>query len=133
MADQGADIAAAALAESVHVLGDRLPGEVDALAHHAHRNRLGLGEEFEVPVMVAGTRRGDHLAALADQDRCVAVLDRGTAIRIPQRLRIEVRMVVDEAWGDDAPAGFDGPPGGGAIVSADADNSSLMHRHVGLE
>ena len=104
MADQRADIAAAALAERVHVFGDQLPGEVDALAHHAHRDGLGLGEEFEVPVMVAGPRRRDDLAALTDQDRGVAVLHRGTAIRIPQRLRIEVRVVIDESRGDDPPA-----------------------------
>ncbi len=83
--------------------------------------------------MVAGPRRGDHLTALTDQDRCVTVLHRGTAIWVPQRLRIEVRMMIDEARGDDPPGGIDGPLGGGAVVSPDADNSSLMHRHVGLE
>ena len=111
MTDQRAHIAAAPLAERVHVLGDRLPGEVDALAHHAHRDGLGFREELEIPVMVAGPRRRDHLAALADQDRGVAVLHRGTAIRIPQRLRIEMRVVIDESRSDDPPVGVDGALG----------------------
>ncbi len=42
-------------------------------------------------------------------------------------------MMIDEAWRDDPPAGIDGPLGRRAIISANADNSSLMHRHIGLE
>ena len=82
--------------------------------------------------MVAGPRRRDDLAALTDQDRGVAVLHRGTAIRIPQRLRIEVRVVIDEARRDDPSASVDGALGA-AVVFADPHNFSLMHRHVRLE
>ena len=83
MTDQRANVAAATLAECVHVVGDRLPREVDALAHHAHRDGFGFREELEIPVMIAWTRRRDNLAALPDQDRGMTVLNRGTTIRIP--------------------------------------------------
>ena len=132
MADQSADIAAAALAERIHVFGDQLPGEVDPFPHHAHRDGLRLGEELEIPVVVAGPRRCDHLTALADKDRGVAVLDRGAAIRIPKRLRIEMRMVIDESRSNDPPVSIDGAPGCG-VVFADPHNLSLVHRHVCAE
>src|SRR4029077_1460105 len=80
-------------------------------------------------VVVVGTRRGDDLAALADKDRGVAVLNRGAAIRIPKRLRIKMRVVIDESWSNDPPVSIDGAPGGG-VVFADPHNSSLVHRHV---
>ena len=129
MTNQGADIAAAALAKCIHVFGDQFPGEVDPLAHDAERDRLGFGEKFEIPVMVVRARRGDDLTALTDQDRRVAVLHRGTAIRVPQRLRIKMGVVIDKAWGDDPAVSVDRAPGG-AIVFADPYNLSFMHRHV---
>ena len=132
MTDQGAHIAAATLAECIHVIGDQLPREVDALTHHAHRDGLGFREELEIPVMVARTRRRDDLAALADKDRGVAVLDRGTAIRIPQGLRIEVCMVIDETRGDHPACGVYGTLRA-AVVFPYADNLSLVYRHVRLE
>ena len=90
MTDQGADIDAALLAERVQVVPDRLPGHVDARLQHRERDLLGIGKEFEVPLAVAGAHRRDHLAALADDDRRVAVLQPGAAIGVPDGLRIEI-------------------------------------------
>ena len=133
MADQRADIDAALFAERIEIIADRLPGHIDPGLQHRQRDLLGVGEKFEIPLAVAGTHRRDHLAALADDDRGVAVMHPGAAIGVPYRLRVEMGVVVDKARRDDAPRGIDRPLGGGAVRLADADDLAVLHGHIGLE
>jgi hypothetical protein len=48
-------------------------------------------------------------------------------------LRIEMRVVINEAGGDHAPGGVDDALGGGAISLPDADNLAVLYRDIGLE
>ena len=74
MADQRADIDAALFAERIEIIADQLPGHIDAGFQHRQRDLLGVGEKFEIPLAVARPHRRDDLAALADDDRRVAVM-----------------------------------------------------------
>jgi hypothetical protein len=107
MTDQGADIDAAPLGQRIQVIGDRFPRDIDARLQHAERDLFGVRKEFEIPFAVAWARRRDDLAALADNDRRMAVVHRGATVRIPNRLRIEMGMMVDEPGSDDPPFGVD--------------------------
>src|SRR5215208_2087403 len=133
MADQRADIDAALFAERIEIVADRLPGHIDPGLQHRQGDLLGVGEKFEIPLAVAGTYRRDHLAALADNNRGVAVMYPGAAIGVPHCLRIEMGMMVDETRRDDAPRSSDRPLGGGAVRLADADDLAVLHGDVGLE
>src|SRR5262252_6424105 len=72
--EQRADIDAALFAARVQIVADRFPGHVDAGLEHRQRDLFRIGEEFEVPLAVARPHRGDDLAALADDDRGMAVM-----------------------------------------------------------
>src|SRR5262249_30233392 len=133
MADQAADIDAAFLGQRVQVISDRLPGYVDTRLQDGKRNLLGVRKEFEIPLAVSGPRGGDDLAALADDDRRMSVLHRRATIGIPDRLRIEMSVMIDEPRSDDAPLGVDDALGRSAFVLSDADDFPLMHAAMGLE
>ena len=133
MADQRADVDAAALAERIEIVADRFPGHIDPGLQHRQRDLLGVGEEFEIPLAVAGPHRRDDLAALADDDRRVAVMHPRAAIGVPHRLRVEMGVMVDKARRDDAPRRIDRPLGGGAVRLADPDDLAVLHGHIGLE
>ena len=130
MADQGADIDAALLAERIEIVADQFPGHVDPGLQHRQRDLFCVGEEFEIPLAVAGPNRGNDLAALADDDRGVAVVHPRAAIRVPHGLRVEMGVMVDKAGGDDPPFGVDRALGGGAGVFADPDDLAALHRHI---
>src|SRR5439155_10813636 len=85
---------------------------------------------FEIPLAIAGPDRGDDLAALADDDRGVAVVHPRAAIRVPDRLRIEMGMMVDKPGRHDAPLGVDRPLGGSAGIFADPDDLAVLYRHI---
>ena len=131
MADERADIDAAPFGERIEVIGDRFPSDIDARPQHPERDLLGVGKEFEIPRAVAGPRRGEDLAALADDHRRMPVLHRGAAIGVPDRLWVEMGMVVDEAGGDDPALGVDPALGGGPGIAADADDLAVGYRHIG--
>ncbi len=133
MADQGSDIDPALFAERVQVVADRLPGHVDAGLQHRQWDLLGIGEEFEVPLAVAGPHRCDDLAALADDDRRVAVVQPRAAIGVPHGLRVEMGVVVDKARRDHPPRRVDGALGRGAVGAADTDDAAVLHRNIGME
>ena len=82
--------------------------------------------------MVSRPRRGEHLPALAHDHAGVAVLYGVTAQRIPERLGIIVRVMVNEPRGDCPTLGID-DASGGFIELAHPNNLPLVHRHVRLE
>ena len=130
MADQRADVDAALLAERIQIVADRFPGHVDPGLQHRQRDLFRVGEEFEIPLAVAGPNRGDDLAALADDDRGVAVVHPRAAIRVPHRLRVEMGVMIDKAGRDDPPFGVDRALGGSPGIFADPDDLAVLHRHV---
>src|SRR5205823_11995013 len=119
------------VAEGIHILADRSPGHVDPGLQHRSRDLYRVGEKFEIPPAVARPYRGDDLAALADDDGGVAVVHPRAAIAVPHRLRIEMGMMIDETWGDDASRGVDRAFGGSAGIFADPDNLPVLHRNIG--
>src|SRR5262249_40551021 len=89
-------------------------------------------EKVQVPVMVARSRRGEHLSALAHDHAGVAVLHGVTAQGIPQRLGIIVGVMVDEPRGDDATLGIDDARSG-FIELANPYDLPIVYRHIGGE
>src|SRR5258708_39258987 len=51
----------------------------------------------------------------------------------PPRVRVEVRVMVEDPGGDDAPRRIDRPLGGGAVRFADSNDLSVLHGDVGIE
>src|SRR5437763_225971 len=133
MADQRADIDAAALAERGQVIADRLPAHIDPGLQHRQGDLFGVREEFEIPLAVARPHRRDDLAALADDDRGMTVMHPRAAIGVPHRLRVEMGVMVDKTRRDDPPGGIDRALGGRAVVFADPDDPAVLDRDIGLK
>ncbi len=106
VADQVADIDAEPLVETVHVLRDRLPVEIDG-AEHLHRDRFDIGEELGEPLLGALPHRRQRQRAVAEDDRGGAMLGREGAQRVPGDLRVVMAVVVDKPGGDGAARGVD--------------------------
>src|SRR5579875_3499863 len=132
MADQGSDIDPAPPAESLHVFGNRFPIEFHPASQDPERDLLGVREEFEIPFLIARPHRRDDLAALADDHGGMTVQQRGAAIRIPQRLWIEMGVMIDKARRDDAPVGVDNLVGDPAEL-ADRDDFALLDRNIRIK
>src|SRR6202022_931924 len=71
------------------------------------------------------------LPAAAGDDGGVAVVPPRATIGVPDRLRIEMGMMIDEARRHDAPLGIDRPLGGSTGIFADPDNLAVLHRNIG--
>ncbi len=118
--------------QRVEVLGEGLPVPTQPGLEGGLRDVLdSLHEEHEI-VAVLLLAGGEADTAVADDDRGDAVQVRRRAERVPGDLRVEVRVDVDEARGDDLAAGVD-DLGGGAVVLAHGGNSVPGDGDVGLE
>src|SRR5262249_5715289 len=102
---------------------------VDPLMYCAQRDGLRRREKFQVPVMVSRPRRSEHLSALAHDHTGVAVLHGVTAQWVPERLRIIMRVMVNEPRGDGPPLRIDDARGG-FIELATPYNLSIVYRHI---
>src|SRR5215471_6653858 len=129
MPDQRPDINAALLAKCIQIVAYRFPGHVDPGPQDRQRDLFGVGEEFEVPLAVARPHRSDNLTALTDDDGSMAVVNPRAAIGVPDRLRVEMGVVIDEPRGDDAPFRIYRPFAGCAVMFSDPDYFPPLHRH----
>ena len=87
--------------DGVEILGERRPAPVDTGRHRGTRDVLGPLEvaDDQMPLLERG--RGEREAAVAHDDGGHPVPARGRAERIPEHLRVHVRVAVDEAGRDD--------------------------------
>ena len=115
--------------------------EVAAVAppaeRHAGEDALGRDlfdglERAREPLLVAGLHRREGHAAVAHHHRGDAVPAAGARERIPEELRVEVRVRVDEAGRHQAAGGVDRPPAA-LRHRPDRDDAVAFDRDVGGE
>ncbi len=94
-------------------IGDPVPGK--PASHRLVGDRLDPGHGEHRPIPHLRTHRGEPEPAVSDHHRRDAVPAGQRQVRIPEELRVVVRVQVDEAGRDDHPAGVEHPVGvGGA-------------------
>ena len=132
VADERPHVDAPAASDGVQVLRNGLPSKVDPGPLRLQRDSFHFVEHFQVPLAVSGTDRSDDRAALADDDRSVAVEGGRVHDGVPHALGIEVGMVIDKARGDDPAVGVD-YAGGGLVEPSHPHDLAAAHRDVGPE
>src|SRR3989441_8512691 len=116
--------------EAVEELGEGGPAPLDARLHGGGRDVLGALEIADDEVLVLLGAGGEREAAVTHHDRGDAVpAGRGTE-RIPEDLRVHVRVAVHEARCDHLALGVD--HFAGALPDpADRDDAAVPHADVG--
>ena len=84
-------------AQRVEVLGEGLEAPVDTRLQRRHLHAFDELERLHDELAIFGTRRRDAEAAVALHDGGDAVPRRRRQVAVPEHLRIEVRVDVDEA------------------------------------
>ena len=107
VADEEAGVHREHAVEAVEVLSRRRPVPRHALRERLERHALDAGEHLHQVVAGARPERRDREAAVPADHRRHAVQRRRRERRVPERLRVVVRVDVDEAGRDHAPAGVD--------------------------
>ena len=100
MADEGSDVNAQPLIQSIKILGNRFPGPVDSGLDRFQRNRLHVGQDSGKHLAIFPMRGGHRQRTVAHDDGGNAVVARIGAERIPGDLGIVVSVVVDDAGSD---------------------------------
>ena len=129
VANECADVDAAAASDGVQILRYGLPSEIHAGPLGLQRDAFHFVEHIQVPVAVSGTDRRNYRAALADNNRRVTVEGRRIDYGVPHALGIEVSVVINETGRDDSSVGVD-DAGGGLAEPAHPNNLTVAHRNV---
>ena len=93
--------------QAIEEFGKGRPLPVDACLHGLGRNVLRPLQVADHEVLVGRRARRQREAAVAHDRRGDAVIARGRPERIPEDLRVHMRVAVDEPGRDDQPLGVD--------------------------
>ena len=123
---------AVALFESIEIVGKGFPVERYAGSHHHLGDILDPFHQLDHQLPVLGPGRGKADAAVAHDDRRDAVIGGGGKPVFPGDLTVVMRVHIDEAGGDDSPAGVQFLARGPAEVS-DCGNHTALDADVAFE
>jgi hypothetical protein len=98
VADQTADIDAELALKVIEVLTIAMPVPCNALFESMPRNRFDPNKTFHHRVFVAFFDRCQGQPAIAHDDCGDAVLRLAGTVWIPEHLRIQMGVVIDESW-----------------------------------
>ena len=107
VADQETDVQADPVVDRVEVVAERAPRPRHAVLERGERHALDLRHHPAEVVGVLGVDGREREAAVARDHARHAVQVRRRRGRVPEELRVVVRVRVDEAGGDDEPVGVD--------------------------
>src|SRR5581483_4465204 len=96
VADERGDVDADPSVDAVQIFAEALPLPADRMLEHVQRHRLDAHEAVENTVAILRARWRECEAAVAGYHRCDAVPARRGRDRIPEELRVEMRMEVDK-------------------------------------
>ncbi len=116
--------------ERVHELGVAFPVPGQRRLHRSQRDGLGAHHGQHRALALLRFDRREAEAAVADHDRGDTVPGRNRQIRIPENLGVVMGVEVDEARGDNQPAGIDDL---GCLVGRYAPNlgnSAVFDTHI---
>ena len=116
--------------DGIEELGEGRPRPRDACGHRRARDVLGPLEVADDQSLVLLAARRQREAAVAHDHRGDAVPARAGPERIPEHLRVHVRVTVDEPGSDHAPLGVD-DLAGTLADAADGDDAPVVHADVG--
>ena len=128
--DQGHHVDAEPLIDGVHVLREALPVPGQHGGEGLHRQVLDAAEGGEHRLAVLGLQWRQGEPAVARQNRGDTVPHRGRAELVPERLRVVVRVQIDDPRRDEEPIGIDGR-GRRAPDLPDLHDRPVLDRHVG--
>jgi hypothetical protein len=117
--------------DAVQELGVRHPVPGEALRHRHIRDRLDARHREHRALAQLRAHRREAEAAVADDDGRDAVPPRERQVRVPEELRVVVRVQVDEPGGDDHPARVERLRGVRGLQAADPGDAAVADADVG--
>ena len=129
LADQAADVHADSALEVTQVLPERLPPPGNTRLEHRARHSLDADEILNRGITVFGSAGSQGETTVAHDDARHAVEAQRGCQRVPADLGVHVRVVVDEAGGDDETIGVQGAPRR-PVHLADRDDPVAGDSHV---
>ena len=130
VADQTADIDADLAFEVVEILAVAMPVPFHALLQSDARNRFDAHEALDDGVFDARPDRRQGQAAVAHHHRGHAMLRLAGAVGIPEHLRVEMGMMIDETGRHGQAGGVDGFRGA-VFKPAHFDDLAVLDADIG--
>ena len=118
--------------QALEELGIRLPVPGHTFLHRREGNRLVAGHRQHRPVLVLRLHRREAEAAVPDHHGSDAMPPGDGAIRIPEHLRVVVRVQVHEAGRNDQPARVEHFRGVRCVDGPDRGDAPVLDPDVGL-
>src|SRR5437870_2813342 len=129
MSDEYADVGPEPGTQVSKVLREALPRERHSVLQQTTLHVLDGPEDLDDSVAMRSSNRSERDRAVADDERRDTVLGRRRREAVPAKLRVVVRVDVDEARRHDVPAGVDFPRAP-TVDTAHCDNAIRRYREV---
>src|SRR6516164_2475838 len=130
MADEAADVDAHLAFEIIEILTIAVPVPLNALLKGVAWNGLDPNEAFHHRIFIAFFDRGQCQPAVPHDHCRNAMLRLAGAVRIPEHLRIQMGVVIEETRSDGQTSGIDGA-GSAFCQSADFSNLAVFDTDIG--